>query len=347
MKIYSHIVTIGCFFLTVACSQDRLTTVLPEPIRLDGVRILESQFGIRDIEHVDSLIILSTEHEPLFRVFLKNGQYKGGFGRIGNGPSEFPAPRSNYFADIGHFKNRVKFLINNPRTNVMLLIDMDESISKNETVVQEEYALPRELSSAWGPDVYLINDSLLIGMYEDRFDKRLDEKRGFFYYQINTRMFDILSLTNLYMDTYNLNASMNINARGSDITPNRSKVVMPYLFIPQIDIIDVHNKSVESITLEGLPLKSTFSLEDFNNERIIQYYGSTYVTNDKIYVKYIGKIPAENQDYVIQVMDWSGDVQAQYIIGNEYKLIRFIVDEENSIIYGLSSELDALYEFKY
>lgn len=333
--------------IVVSCDQIRTAEILPDPINLEGVRILESHIGIRDLEQVDSLLIMSNYQEPLFRFFSKTGSFLGGFGRIGNGPGEFSMPMTNAFADIIHTRDGIYFMIHNTLVNTMIMIDIGASLSSGETVIYQEYALPRDLLGAWGPNVYQIHDSLLIGMYEDRFTKRLDEKRGYFYFHANDSQFELLPLLNLSLDQNELYPSININARGAHITPDRSKVVMPYVYMPMIDILDVKTKTITTLQLNEIPMETTFSLDDFNKDQLIEYYDAIYTTDEWIYVSYIGKIPSDDQDMVIRVMDWSGKVHNQYRIGQEYAIGGFVVCEANMTIYGISDELDAIFEFKY
>lgn len=331
--------------LTFACGRN--ADVLPEPVRLEGVRILEDQMGIMDLEQIDSLLIVSTMQEPLFRVFSKTGDYLGGFGRIGNGPGEFPDPTDNSFADVINSEGDLLFMVRNRRTNTMLMVDIGASLASGATVLHQEYALPRELSGAWGPNVYQINDSLLIGMVEDRFTKRLDEKRGYFYFHANERRFDLLPLLNLSLDGNDLYGSININARGAHITPDRSKVVMPYSYVPLIDILDVNTKKITTIKTSDIVYKTTFSLDEFNNNSLIEYFRVVYATNDRFYTSYSGEKPSDEQNLLIREYDWTGKVLGQYMIGKDYEIGEFIVDEANSTIYGISYELDAIYAFTF
>jgi hypothetical protein len=333
--------------LLISCGQDRSSNTLPEPIRLEGVRIMEDLIGLLDIEQADSLLILSMEQEPLFRVFTKKGSNLGGFGRIGNGPGEFPDTWSNRFADVIRVQDRFHFLVFNQTKNFMRVVDVGASLSSGETVLHREYAFPRELSGAWGANVYQIRDSMLIGMYEDRMTKQLDEKRGIFYLYADEGRHEFFPLLNLSVDRFDLHASMNINARGSSITPDRSKVVMTYRFAPLIDILEVQTQTIITEQIDSIPMDMIFNLDDFKNDALVEYYGSVVATDERFYVVFTGRVPTEDQDMLIRVVDWSGNVLAQYIIGHEFELGTFIVDEPNSTIYGLSWEQDAIYEFTF
>jgi hypothetical protein len=231
--------------------------------------------------------------------------------------------------------------------NAMRVVDLSASLASGQTVLLREIQLPRELSGGWGSTMSLVNDSLLIGMVEDRFHKQLDEKRSYFYYHVNEGRVELIPLLNLNVDRPDLNGNMNINARGAMTSPDQSKVSMPYVYAPLIDILDVPSKTITTIALDGIPLETTFSLDAFNNETLVEYYSNTFVTDERMYVGFSGQVPTENQDKVIRMMDWSGKVLAQWIIGSEYQLGTFIVDEPNSAIYGLSWELDAIYKFTF
>lgn len=335
------------FLLLVSCGQYEKNNFLPEPIRLEGVRILESQIGIKDVEHIDSMLIISTLQEPLFRVFSKNGNYLGGFGRIGNGPDEFPIPMSHFFADVFRTNLGIDFLIHNMVTNTMKVVNLSESLTSGDASIRREYGLPRELSSAMGPFIQQVNDSLLIGMYEDRISRRIDEKRGYFYYYADEGRFETISLTNLEIDRKDYHASININSRLAHISPNRLMVVMAYLYVPRIDILAVETKTIKTLINDDIPSVTSFSLDDFNSQSLIEYYDAVYATDERIYVSYIGQIPSDDREMLIRVMDWSGSVLAQYVIAKEYNIIRFVVDETNSTIYGYSNGLDAIFEFKF
>jgi hypothetical protein len=229
----------------------------------------------------------------------------------------------------------------------MVMVDIGASLATGATVLQQEYPLPRELSGAWGPNVYQINDSLLIGMVEDRLTKRLDEKRGYFYFHANERRFDLLPLLNLSLDGNDLYGSININARGAHITPDRSKVVMPYVYVPLIDILDVNTKNIITIKTSNVVYETTFILDEFNNDTLIEYFRLVYATNDRFYASYSGEKPSDEQNILIREYDWKGKVLNQYMISKEFAVGQFIVDEANSTIYGISYELDAIFEFKF
>src|SRR5699024_8372286 len=93
-------------------------------------------------------------------------------------------------------------------------IDIKTSKDSNKVSINEKYELPRELSGTI--DMFYVDSTEIIGTYDDRFSKRLNKKRGGFYYHQRTDNFKTFPLFNLTMEPYEVIPATNINARASD-----------------------------------------------------------------------------------------------------------------------------------
>lgn len=332
--------------LLASCISDNKNTNqnFQQPVRLEGKRIFMKEFSLVQVANIDSLIVISTDKDTLFHIYDKNEKYLAGLGVKGRGPGEFmqiPA-----IEDIEKTKLGFKFLVNDEIRKSLISIDLTASLDSDQLVIENRYTLPNELRGAL--DFMYGNEDTFIGVYDDRFDKQLDKKRGGFYYNAKTDTFHTFPLNNLEIQPYEMISATNINARMPAISPTGSKVAIIMLHFPQLSILDVGSFATNSYLLDSNPPEVTFDLEAFKKGEVIEYYRYIDVTNNYIYLLYSGnRIKNDAGETRIQVIDWQGNPSNQYLIPAKYKLSMFVVDEKNKQFYGLSYPNDAIYRFDY
>lgn len=315
-----------------------------KPTELKGIRIFKEEFGLFDINKLDSLFIFTVKQDTIFKVFDLNERFIGGFARIGRGPGELELP--TYVPDVRRYNNKMELLIFNQHMAVATLIDLEKSIKEEKIIPSKEIEFPKELRGAMPTDMYMLSDYNLIGTYDDKFYGRLDNKRGGFIYNSELKSFELFDLKNYTVVPDLLLPSVNINARSSKISPDRTKMALAHLYAPVLEIVDIRTKEVKTIYHTD-ERKEQYRSEDVVDDNLIEYYDFMDVTNDNIYVLYRGeKYSGESRGCLVKVFDWNGAFLREYSISKKYDLSKFFVDGKNNILYGQSYNNDALYKFK-
>lgn len=313
-------------------------------IELEGTRVFEEEYSLFQIAKVDSFIIISTARDTLFHVYDKNQEHFAGLGQKGRGPREFT--RVPAIEDVMKENASIKFLVNDEIRKELMSLNLTASLDSNKLIIENRYTLPVELRGAI--DFLYLDKNKFVGVYDDRFDKQLDEQRGGFYYNAKTDTFEIFSLQNFKIKPYEMMPATNVNARMPAISPDRSKVAIVTLFSPKMAIFEVGSKTPARYLLDSNLPEGTFELEAFKKGEVIEYYKYIDATNNYIYLLHSGnKIKDNAGETWIQVLDWKGNPSNQYLIPSEYNLSMFVVDEKNKLFYGLSYPNDAIYKFDY
>jgi hypothetical protein len=144
--------------------------------------------------------------------------------------------------------------------------------------------------------------------------------------------------------------SININARSTKISPDRTKIAMSHLYSPVIEVIETENLKKRTIIEEDLEskIKKEFRLDSYKNENLIEYYDFIDVSNDYIYVLFRNeKYSSKNRSCIIKKFTWNGVHVKDYLIGKDYDISKFFVDEERQVIIAQSYSLDAVFKFNF
>lgn len=352
LKKYSLFILCGLFFMTCATKKSdfngQLIDEFPEPIMLEGTRVLPDQMGLAYMERIDSLLILSKLQDPLIKIYNnENFNHIADFGRTGRGPNEFATPPM--VRDYVKEGDGTSIFAYNQSLHKWLKIDLEASMEANEIILNKAYDFPVELRGAG--QIFYVSDTMMMGVYDDHFYKQLDGLRGGFYYYPEAGKVQTFPLFNLDIEPEEPNNVMpatNINARMSAISPDRSRFVTVMVNYPGLEIFDVGSNSSTRYMLDPDPPPVTLDLKTYEQGEFIQYYNYIKATNDYIYLSKTG-ILDRNWDSAyetrIQVIDWEGNPQAQYVIPSKYSLAMFTVDEKNERFYGISHSNDAAYQF--
>lgn len=311
-----------------------------EPIELTGeeVQLTGEILGLIYIHKQDSLIVGSTlQDDNLYWVFRKN-HIKGSFGNVGNGPGEINAPTHVYDGSEG------AIYIYEPHLLLLHEVDLLASLNEKKLITTYQYELPKELSGT--KNIYPINRSLIVGVYDDNFNQRLDKKRGLFYYNVQENNYELIPLFNSEIEPYEVMPATNINAKIPTIAPDRSKLAIANIYNPLIEIVDLKNKLIKRVVVEAKEIKKHFTLEEYKNEELVTYFKFAYSTDSRLYFLYAGISENESEDYpqYLQIMNWSGEPLGYYEIPKEYNLTSFFVENSKTLV-GHSYINDALYTF--
>lgn len=356
MRYKKYTLFILCALLFSTCTTKKsdfngqLIDEFPEPIVLEGSHILQDQMGLAYMEHIDSLLILSKLQDPLINVYRdENYNHIADFGRTGRGPNEFTTPPFvRHYLKEGDETNIFAY---NQSLLKWLKIDLEASMEANEIILNKAFDFPAELRGAG--QIFYVNDTMIMGVYDDHFYKKLDGLRGGFYYYPETGEVETFPLYNLSIEPNepdNVMPATNFNARTSSISPDRSKFATVMVNFPGLEIFGVGSDSPTRYLLDADPPPATLDLKTYKQGEFIQYYNYIETTNNYIYLLKTG-ILDKNWDSAyqtrIQVIDWKGNPQAQYIIPDKYSIAMFVVDEKNERFYGISHINDAAYIFDY
>lgn len=356
MKHYVIIIYIVFFFISCASDYDeswQMISEFPSPIKLEGVHIMENEFGVVYIYSAYSYIIASTIRDTIFHVYDNNLKYLGGFGQQGRGPYEFP--QIGLIKDIVEQDDGFVAFAIDLMGNKKYGIDISSTLTSNELNVQYEYELPWNLSGAYL--FYHIGENTIVGTYRDHFYQRLDGKYGLFYYYPETDSIEIYTLYNLDIFSDNgqqvndPSARMNINAHASALSPDRSKIAVLMFHTPRLEVFTIGDHQPSRFLLQDEPPKEDFELTSLYQGNIVKYYYDIQATDRFIYMLYSGHTEAadeaEPSERYIKVIDWEGTPHYQFQIPAEYGITIFTIDEENKTFYCLSHSKDAIYRFDY
>ncbi|WP_020402289.1 hypothetical protein [Gracilimonas tropica] len=347
--VHKNILLIIVASLFISCthtsedSNQKILTKFQDSIKLEAepFPINEKVLGIIYLQQLDSLIIASTIQEDNLYWVLENEKVKANFGNTGNGPKEIPYPIHIYDT----FK-RNAFLYD---SQLLLLskVDVDASIGSGKLEIIDQYEFPKELSGI--REAFFINEELIAGIYDDRFDKRLDEKRGVFFFHIEENSYELLQLNNIEITPYEVMPAININAKMPTLSPDRTKIALASVHNPILEIVDLEKRQVKELKIEGEDILENYPLEDFKDGEAIQYY--TFISSTEKHLYLLCKGYSENNteagsDYYIQVYSWEGEPVNQYEVPSGIALSSFFVNEEDAVLIGHSLENGQTYKFK-
>ncbi|MTI87575.1 MAG: hypothetical protein FH748_06355 [Balneolaceae bacterium] len=192
----------------------------------------------------------------------------------------------------------------------------------------------------------MLNRTLLI--YDDKLYRRLDDRRGGFYYYPDTGNMELFDLLNYQVYPFELMPSININARSTKISPDRSKLALAHLYNPVIEVYDINNKTLKTFNYsKDNNIKKRFSVNKYNSDNLIEYYDFIDVTNDHIYVLYRGeKYTTKSRSCLIKKYNWQGNLVSIFKINEKYDISKFFIDSSSNVLIAQSYNNDSVYRFK-
>lgn len=343
-------------FLFISCSKPdhnfnpTIVTEFGTPAELQGTELFEEVLGKASFTLIDSLILFSTMGEDMFQVYDLQENHISSFGRQGNGPGEFI--RQPFFRDVNSFiKNGNDHILFYDESNNMTGVELDvtASIQENEVVIANEFELPEVFSHPMISLFHIESESYL-GMYGDQFSQHFDGEEGGWYYSPADSNVTTFPMYNLYMEPFDAIPESNLNIRHLGVSPDRNKFATALMYAPVIEIFDMSSTDVRlqiQVTNEPFPPSAPFTPDDYNENRLTEYFRFIYTSNDHIYLLYTGmELSEPDKEQFVKIIDWEGNPVEHYSISAEYDINWFQVDEENDQLYGLSWSNDAIYRFE-
>ncbi len=349
MAQYKWFCLIIVAILLSSCSEGlefTYTGSFPDAEELQGERILEQEFSNLTILSADSVIVLTKMRPPYFKVIDTDFNLLAEFGESGEGPGEMN--ELPYLLDIYRDSDRILGLIYLNDRHQFMTIDISASTDLGETVVARSGRLPSSLMSTQFQFLHPDGERL-IGIYDDRFNRQLDERRGVYILEPEEGEYQLVELHNLSIFPFDTMAETNLNAKVPAISQEREKAVMAGRFYPTIEIIDLNsNEVVQKYSIvEQLPA-AEFGLEEFQLGEVMTYYNFVAATEEYIFLLYEGvenRLLENPQKKWIQVLDWQGTPVHQFLIPEEYDIHRFTLDIDSDRIFAISHTQDAIYSF--
>lgn len=241
----------------------------------------------------------------------------------GNGPNE----------DVGLIFSQYRRVDNTNLLDVyamnkhyIMTIDFDQLVQAGETVIVDQLVTPHNAMKAYKTSDYIISQTYFD---EDYISIKINNV-------LDHMPIDTISLfgNEQYLtDYYPFFASCN------SLQPNGDKMVMFMHNFDKINILDLKNNNHVSITTDkrlrpDSKLISEMISEPSVRQNTYYYYGAT--TNNNIYALRIGSKIDEPFKVAIQVFNWDYDYLAQFNI--KEPITTFAIDEDNSLLYGLTRD---------
>lgn len=309
---------------------------------LEGEVILDHEFNVLYTTFLDTLLLTVANRDTLFHIYDKKLNHVSSFGITGRGPGEFPLPPM--IEDVFTEGKNIKALVHDQFRNELLLIDISSSIQENSIIIESTFQIPQDLSSIRNIKLSSVGNRKYVGIYEDRDQKKLDEKRGGFLFNQNSGEFELFPLTNLSTEPFDLISEINLNARLLSISPDRERIAIALAYLPIIELFDLNSLNHTTYLFDESNLNKKIDLDEFKSGQLNKSLRDLYVTNNFIYIL---SDPMNNGFQEIKAFTWEGEAEVIFTLSENYPVSSFIVDEEQNIIYGTSHQNDLILKFIY
>jgi hypothetical protein len=333
----------------IGCS-DSKETVTIESLKSINVNVIDLNIDVEGsiyghlIELKDDtlLLISSLQTQNMYHLFsLVDFKKISSFGVIGKGPTEIPYPLHIYDSNVSYVLryNPSLAVLGGFTHNQIKFGDLTDGYAKS-------IDLPRDLLSA--RDVFLLTDAMVVGTYDDHFNKRLDSNRGIFTLNTTTNSLEIFPLTNFTVDPNDVMGAMNINARTSTFSRSKGVLLIASVHNPIIESYNLETNEVEShLVLPELKITETFKLDDFKKGVLTQFFTFIDHSDSYIYLLYHGYSESEDRDdQKIIVMNWSYEPVYVIQVPYGYLVSSFQVNIDDSYLIAHSIENDSFYKFQ-
>jgi hypothetical protein len=213
--------------------------------------------------------------------------------------------------------------------------------------VYETLRIPDELNHGF-VYYFLYNENILVGQYEDRVAKKVDEKAGIFLYDRETEKLEFEELFNYYTEPFHLMTELNVNNRFTTVSQTNQKMAVATLYYPSIEIVDLNDlSSRKRYLLEDPPPLDGFNQEAYEMEELNQYV-LDITSNDKaLYLLYVENVSsAEKRQQMIKVIDWDENPLEHYRIPEDQQIDEITIHSNGKRLVGVSWDQDALYRYE-
>lgn len=308
--------------------------------KIRGEEILEELLSLRHFDIISDKLIVTTQTDTLFNVYNLKTQTLKKFGREGFGPGELKkAPRFT----VTYNDN---ILIYEKAQLEIRIIDVIESVEVGKIIYDRIIEVPLKLRSLWSSQIYLVNDSTIVGMYDDRFDKVLDQKRGVLIFNTSTKKIENYHLKNFTVKPFDLMANTNINARAGGVLYNQNKLIFAHHHTSLIETFNYQEMTIQSknIMHKGDEFPHIFNSEKFNDNDYKEIFTSLSTSNDLTYILHSNALYGDLVDKSIIVLNSKLEIVKQYKVSKKFDVSKITVSHD--VLYGISYNNDKMYKFE-
>lgn len=333
----------------IGCSKSNETVAIDTLKSIDiyvkdlNIDVEGSIYGhLMELKDDTLLLISSLQTQNLYQLYsLVDFKKISSFGVIGQGPTEIPYPLHIYDSNL---TNVLRYdpslaILGGFTHNQIKIGDLTDGYSKS-------IDLPRDLLSA--RDVFLLNDTTVVGTYDDHFNKRIDSNRGVFTLNTTTNNFETFALRNYTVEPNDVMGATNINARTATISRSKGVVLIASVHNPIIESYNFVTQKVEShIIFPELKITETFKLDDFKKGVLTQFFTFIDHSDKFIYLLYHGYSESDDRDdQKIILLNWNYEPVYQIQLPDGIQLSSFQVSNDDSYLIAHSIENDGFYKFQ-
>lgn len=248
------------------------------PCTLNGQTNI-SDIDVWDYHIVDQLMIVSSEYEPVFRVIdLNTNKQIAGFGQIGRGPGEINRPGQFNVRKVA--SNKIQIYQVEFETNIFKSFIFD--FASLTVTAQDDIELPKDFTGLLGGD--LIQDSLLVGTFDDFFYKKRHGKRSLIIHNLKSNTFKEVMLYPLKSDPYDFTAELNVNSRSLIYNPNTKEIVTLTLASNIVENVQIEEIKYSINYLDSdTPIVTNIDPKVFNSADYLDRYSQIGIVNKQYY----------------------------------------------------------------
>ena len=192
----------------------------------------------------------------------------------------------------------------------------------------------------------LLKEEFQVDVYEARNNMSVLNDSILIYYDIDNltiRKYDLRTqnlLDSISFEQDSHGESYFFSNRGY-VANSERVVVYPYIFKKQIDLYDLESFKLNK-SLKWKTDAQVFTLGDFSSPTY--HYRYIYAGEDYFYALYGGNEGKEPEETRLEVYDYDGNPIREYML--DIRPIIFVVDEKNSVLYGVNNK-NSEYFIKY
>ena len=297
---------------------------------------------IMGYEFYNNLLILSDNNDPVYKfIDLDTKNIIFDFGRKGRGPGEIQYPRS---FKIKENKNSSTINIYYIEFSTNILKSFTVDVDERKVFLNDDIQLNREFTGLFNPT--LVNDSTLIGTYDDYFDDKRHKKTSLVINNLKSNEYKEIMLYHLKSEPYEYSTQLNINARYITYDSEVDIVYSLAMNSNFVEIINLKDSSLETVILDNDEADLTSTNPDvFNSETYRPKYMNIGLYKDYIFIL---KSIYENKNYnnVLTLYDKNFNIiNKRRFISDTYMSIAKANEYNNSIIM-FSYDNNSFYEMK-
>ena len=308
------------------------------PIILSGQSNI-NEIDIWDYHIIEHTLVVSSQNAPVFKIIdLEKNKQVASFGNLGRGPGEIHMPG---FFNIKKIDNDI-IKIYYVEFQINILKSFLFNIKNLTATANENIELPRDFTGLFSEQI--IADSLLIGSYDDFFDKRRHGMRSVIIHNINKNIFDEILLYKIKSKPFNFSTELNINARDLLYDSENKQIITLTLASNIVESINIYSIISKTFYLQAdTALLTNIDPAVFNSDIYLDMYsqigkiGNTFFTlqnkKDNDIAKNIINLYNENFELLNTI---------ELEIGFHFNLARTYELNNSIILYGY--EGDGFYE---